>query len=63
MFGKLDMTYCSNVSCPFKDCERHWEHIKELAKQGEKYVSLADFSGTCREYISYVLDKLENEKC
>ena len=57
MFG----TYCSNVSCPFKDCERHWEHIKELAKQGEKYVSLADFGGTCREYIDYVLDKLENE--
>lgn len=61
MFGKLDMTYCTNTDCPFKDCERYWKHIKELAKQGEKYVSLADFSGVCREYISYLLNELENE--
>lgn len=56
MFGKSDMTYCTNTDCPFKDCERYWKHIKELAKQGEKYVSLADFSGVCREYISYLLE-------
>lgn len=47
-----DMTFCTNKDCPFKDCERHNKHLKGVYG----LASVADFSGTCRRYISYVVD-------
>ena len=35
------------------------ERIAELAKHGQKYVSIADFAPTCREYIATVLEEVE----
>lgn len=49
-----DMTFCTNKDCPFKDCERHNKHLKGVYG----LVSVADFSGTCRRYISYVVKEV-----
>lgn len=49
-----DITYCNNESCPFEDCERHWKHL-----EGETGLAwFADYTGTCRRYIGYLVDKL-----
>ena len=53
-----DMTYCISP-CPFTDCERHSERLREL--QGQKYVSIADLAPVCREYIDNVLWEAEND--
>lgn len=66
MFGKFDITYCTNTECPIKDCKRHWKKLRELQKENNNekvFVSMADFSGICRDYIVYLVDKLENNKC
>lgn len=49
-----DMTFCTNEDCPFKDCERHPYHFKGVVGM----VSIADFSGTCKRYISWLVDEL-----
>ena len=54
-----DITYCVS-QCPFDDCFRHSNKLKELYDQGQKYVSIADFAPTCRRYIDYVLEVVEN---
>ena len=53
-----DITYCINASCPFKDCERHSEKIKDAATSGKGYVSVSDWGGTCRRYISYIAEEV-----
>ena len=54
-----DRTYCISP-CPFKDCYRHYSQLEELHKQGEKYVSIADFAPTCRRYIAHIVEEVEN---
>ncbi len=57
-----DITYCV-AQCSHTKCERHNSKIAELAKHGQKYVSIADFAPVCREYIYDVLREVEkNEK-
>ena len=51
-----DITYCSYYGCPLKQCERHPTKIQRATVIGG-YVSMADFAGTCREYIDYILEK------
>lgn len=53
-----DITYCTNTSCPFKDCERHSGKIKDAAMSGKGYVSVSDWGGTCRRYISYIAEEV-----
>lgn len=53
-----DITYCISP-CPFSDCYRHSERLREL--QGQKYVSVADFAPVCKVYISQVLEAIEND--
>lgn len=53
-----DITYCVNIDCPFKNCEKH--HTKLKGKIGA--VSIADFGGTCREYMSYLVEMIDNDK-
>lgn len=57
-----DITYCTYSGCPLKKCERHPSKISKAAMSGKGYVSVADFSGTCREYLSWLLDEVEKEK-
>ena len=53
-----DITYCVNSDCPFKNCERHLsKNIK-----GKGYVSVANFDGVCRRYISYLADEITQQK-
>lgn len=52
-----DITYCINASCPFKDCDRHSSKIEEAAINGKGYVSVANYDGVCRRYISYPADE------
>ena len=56
----LDITYCANQGCPFRKCEIH---PAALRKTQENYpgrtVSIADYSGTCREYIGWLAEKCE----
>ena len=55
-----DITYCINASCPFKDCEKHSEKIKDAATSGKGYVSVSDWGGVCRRYIGYVVEEVVN---
>ena len=52
-----DITYCTS-GCPFKDCERHESKIAEAARNGQKYVSIADFAPVCRRYIASLVKEV-----
>ncbi len=54
-----DITYCANDSRPFKDCDNHVS--KATRFPSGTYVSVADFSGTCRRYISWLADSERNK--
>lgn len=56
-----DMTYCV-ANCPHIKCERHGSKIAELAKHGQKYVSVADFAPVCREYIAQVVEEVVKDE-
>lgn len=56
----LDIAYCSNSRCPFKRCEIHPVVLRKLQKDYPgRMVSVADYSGTCREYIGWLTSKTE----
>jgi hypothetical protein len=40
------------------DCERHWKQIENESG----LVSIADFGGVCRRYLSGLLDEIEQEE-
>ena len=50
-----DITYCTSTDCPSTECK-----IKVLNNkfQPGAVISMADFSGTCRFYIGWLLDKI-----
>lgn len=48
-----DMTYCINDICPFKDCIRHADQIKNT----RGIYSFANFDSTCERYIRYLLNE------
>ena len=50
-----DVTWCTNVRCPSKDCRIHVRNCHSTYP-----VSMADFSTECRYYIGWVLSG-ENE--
>ena len=54
-----DITYCINGQCPFEECERHPSKIAEAQKQGQRFVSVANFDGVCRKYIGHLVDEVE----
>jgi hypothetical protein len=49
-----DITYCSCIVCVNKECERHLSNLLKLEKT--QVVSIADFSGVCRDYIGQLVD-------
>ncbi len=58
----LDITYCSNAGCPFKKCERHPAVLKEVRRlYVGATVSVADLSGTCRDYIRWLAERAAPE--
>lgn len=54
------MTYCVNRECPFEDCEKHLWNVKTVREMYEVYV--ADFDKTCRRYISWLAEEVQNER-
>ena len=52
-----DRTYCSIKDCPFRYCNRHPIYIPTDLK----YVSVADFSGVCKTYISWLVERTMEE--
>lgn len=55
-----DITYCSNVNCPFESCERNLRRLPSGAYR-DRLVSIADFAGTCREYIWFLVNQERGE--
>lgn len=50
-----DITYCTNMNCPFEKCEMHLSHLKKY--KGQKMtVKVANLGGICEEYLTYVCD-------
>ena len=56
------ITYCTNESCPFKMCEKHYSHLYKLRKEGWLFARTANLGGTCREYIDYLVRILERDR-
>lgn len=54
-----DITYCIARDCPFKKCERHPSKIRKATKNGTGYVSIANYTGVCRKYITHILNEVE----
>lgn len=54
-----DVTYCDNAECPFKDCESHIVHTKKFPVG--TMVSLANYAGTCRQYIGWLVNEASKE--
>ena len=52
-----DVTYCVSVDCPSTECKIKLTNNK--FEPGE-VISMADFSGTCRFYIGWLLEKIED---
>ena len=51
-----DMTFCVSPSCPYiNSCDRSAKMLEGLTG----VFSFADFSGTCRDYIAYVVSQIE----
>lgn len=62
-------TYCINISCPFKECDKHLsqiEGVKYDSKKGKymydgnekKYVNIASLDSICDKYLGYLVDKI-----
>lgn len=51
-----DVTWCTNVKCPAKDCRIHVRNCHSPWP-----VSMADFSAECRYYIGWVLSGEEDD--
>ena len=52
-----EKTYCNNIDCPFKDCDKHLKQLK--AKKGA--VNVANFDSICKRYFYYLLEIAMNE--
>ena len=55
-----EITYCTNMNCPFEKCERHLSQLKKYAGQ-QTQVSVANLGGVCKEYLSYVYDCVKEQ--
>lgn len=52
-----DVTYCASVDCPSTECKIK---LKNNDIPDGTIISMADFSGTCRFYIGWLLEKIED---
>jgi hypothetical protein len=54
-----EKTYCINLGCPFKECDKHLNQIRNVECK-DKYVKVAALDSVCRDYIGYLLDEILN---
>ena len=52
-----DITYCSNDDCPFTDCMRHMDQLKD--EKEDVIISIANFGGVCRQYINHLVGQCD----
>ena len=52
--------FCTEKSCPFEDCEKHWKHL--IGRPGRQEVRVITLSGVCRDYLGLVLDEVEQTR-
>lgn len=48
--------YCTERSCPFENCEKHWKHL--IGRPDKQEVRVINLSGVCRDYLGWVLDEV-----
>ena len=53
----LDKTYCINTDCPFKKCDKHVWQLRNIKDKTQK-ISVANFDGVCKDYLSYLLKEV-----
>lgn len=60
-------TYCININCPFKECDKHLTQIVGVRYDGEsdkyvydgnekRYVNVASLDSVCEKYLGYLVD-------
>ena len=59
MLNMNDKTYCINANCPFTECDKHLQQLKNQCEN--KYVKVASFDSVCRDYLHYLIS-LEDSK-
>ena len=52
----FDMTFCVSPHCPYIN---HCDRSAKVLEGQQGIFSFADFSGTCRDYIAYVVSQIE----
>lgn len=52
-----EKTYCINLDCPFKECDKHLCQLKNIQCE-DKYVKIAALDSVCRDYIGYLVDEI-----
>lgn len=52
-----DVTYCVSADCPSTECKLK---LTNNDIPDGTIISMADFSGTCRFYIGWLLEKIED---
>ncbi len=53
-----DITYCTNDDCPFEDC---WRNPENLKNETAKYISISNFGGVCRRYLYHLTGEIQDE--
>ena len=48
--------YCNNTSCPFKDCEKRSDRIRNKARREQ--VTKIDMQCICERYTQYLADEI-----
>lgn len=56
---RKDITYCQNRDCPFQDCERNLKNLTD--PEDWVWLWVSNFDGTCRRYISWLAEEVQNE--
>ena len=52
--------FCTERSCPFENCEKHWKHL--IGRLDGQEVRVINLSGVCRDYLGGVLGEVEQTR-
>ena len=51
-------TYCVNIDCPFKKCDKHLQQLRKI-KDKSQYVKVANLDSVCEDYLYYLLEEIK----
>ena len=52
--------FCTETSCPFEKCEKHWKRM--IGRPDRQEVRVINLSGVCRDYLEWVLNEVEQTR-